>query len=244
MLSGKEHKLLNISIHDVCPSNLENVMAIRNLLSENGITRISFLLIPFYHEKESLLDIKSQIKELIKDNEAILHGYTHMSRDFKNFDYRKLLTNKEAEFLLEENLSLRLDKGIRMLKDLGITPEGFIAPAWLFRKEVFGLLREKGFSFTTDRRYIYDIKNNKAIFSPVISFGSRGFIEKLSIFSFERMFLLVKRLKVVRVALHPVDILNSSKVYRLLKVLDYIKKEGFEITSLYHIVKAKNLIKN
>ncbi|MGC9285923.1 MAG: DUF2334 domain-containing protein [Hydrogenobaculum sp.] len=240
----RKTKLLNISIHDVCPSNLKNVLALQNLLKENGITRISLLLIPFYHEKETLLDIKSEILELTKNSEAILHGYTHMSKDFGKYDYRRIFTNKEAEFLLEDNLSQRLEKGIKMLNNLGISPNGFIAPAWLFRKEVFRLLKEKGFLFTTDRRYIYDLENNKKIFAPVLTFGSRGFVEKLSIFSFDRMYFIVKKLNVVRIAIHPSDASNPLKIYKLLKVLDCIKKEDFEITSLSHIVKAKNLIKN
>ncbi|GAB6078733.1 DUF2334 domain-containing protein [Hydrogenobaculum acidophilum] len=244
MLFRKNHKFLNISIHDVCPSNLQNIFKLKELLVKHDIDNITFLLIPFYHEKESLLDIKSEIQELTKDNEAILHGYAHMSRDFAKYDYRKIFTDKEAEFLLEDNLSQRLDKGLQTFKELGITPKGFIAPAWLFRKEVLELLKEKGFLFTTDRRYIYDIKNNQKIFAPVITFGSRGFVEKLSIFSFDKTYFLTRNLGLVRIALHPVDASNPSKIYKLLKILDIVKKEDFKIASLYHIIKAKNLIKN
>jgi len=244
LLFGKTYKFLNISIHDVCPSNFENVLSLRKLLIENGITNITYLLIPFYHEKETLLDIKNEVLEITTNTEVILHGYTHMSRDFKKYDYRRIFTYKEAEFLLEDELSLRLDKGIEMLKSLGITPKGFIAPAWLFKKELLQLLKEKGFLFTTDRRYIYNLQENKKIFSPVLTFGSRGYVEDISIFSFDKMFFMLKALNVVRIALHPVDIKNPSKIYKLLKVLDYTRKEHFQITSLYHIIKAKNLIKN
>lgn len=244
MLSRKVHKFLNISIHDVCPSNLENIFKLKEFLSKNGFDNITFLLIPFYHGKESLLDIKSEIQTLTKNSETILHGYTHMSKDFKKYDYRKIFTYKEAEFLLENDISSRLDKGIEILKELGIVPKGFIAPAWLFKKELFQLLKEKGFLFTTDRRYIYNLESGKKIFSPVLVFGSRGFVEKISILSFDKMFFIVKNLNVVRIAIHPVDIKKPSKMDKLLKVLDYTKKEYFQISSLYHIVKAKNLIKN
>jgi len=244
LLFRKTHKLLNISIHDVCPSHLENIFKLKELLLENGIYNTTLLLIPFYHRKETLLDIKSEILELTKNSEVILHGYTHMSKDFRKYDYRRIFTNKEAEFLLEGDLSQRLDKGLEIFKNLNIIPKGFVAPAWLFRKEVLRLLKERGFLFTTDRRYIYDLEHNKKIFVPVLTFGSRGFVEKLSIFSFDKMYPLVSRLKVVRIALHPSDASNPLKIYKLLKVLDCIKKEDFDITSLYHIIKAKNLIKN
>ena len=164
---------------------------------------------------------------------------------FKTHKYfNSLFTHKEAEFLLEDKLSLRLDKGIEMLKSLGITPKGFIAPAWLFKKELLQLLKEKGFLFTTDRRYIYNLQENKKIFSPVLTFGSRGYMEDVSIFSFDKVFFMLKALNVARIALHPVDIKNPSKIYKLLKVLEYARKEHFQINSLCHIIKAKNLIKN
>jgi len=244
LLFGKTYKFLNISIHDVCPSNLENIFKLKELLAENGFDNITFLLIPFYHEKETLLDIKNEVLEITTDAEVILHGYTHSSKDFGKYDYRKIFTHKEAEFLLEDELSLRLDKGIEMLKELDITPKGFIAPAWLFKKELLQLLKEKGFLFTTDRRYIYNLQENKKIFLPVLGFGSRGYIEDVSIFSFDKMFFMLKALNVVRIALHPVDIKNPSKIYKLLKVLEYTRKEHFQINGLYHIIKAKNLIKN
>jgi predicted deacetylase len=244
LLSRKTYKLLNISIHDVCPSNIENIFQLKELLVNNGFDSITFLLVPFYHGKESLLDIKSEIQTLTKNSETILHGYTHLSKDFKKYDYRKMFTYKEAEFLLENDLSSRLDKGIEILKDLGIVPKGFIAPAWLFKKELLQLLKEKGFLFTTDRRYIYNLESGKKIFSPVLTFGSRGFIEQISILSFDKMFFVVKNLNVIRIAIHPVDIKKPSKIHKLLKVLDYMRKEHFHISSLYHIIKAKNLIKN
>jgi len=72
LLFGKTYKFLNISIHDVCPSNFENVLSLRKLLIENGITNITYLLIPFYHEKETLLDIKNEVLEITTNAEGDL----------------------------------------------------------------------------------------------------------------------------------------------------------------------------
>lgn len=204
-----------------------------------NINKISYLLIPNYHNQESLYEIIPELDAIIQDNEIILHGYNHISRDFKFYDYRRLLTNKEAEFLLEKNLDQKIDIGLKILRDLGRLPKGFIAPAWLMRKDCFALLKLKGFLFTTDRRYIYDLKTDNKIFSPVISFGSRGFIKDISIMLFDKQFYIYKKLKVVRIAIHPIDIKEPIKIKKLTKILQNIQKSDFIVCNLEHIINIK-----
>ncbi len=229
--------MINISIHDITKSSLENIKILKSILNEYGINKISYLLIPFYHEKESIIDIKDEVLELIQNNEVILHGYTHLSKAFKLWDYRKIFTYYEGEFLSEDSLKDRIKKGLDILDKIDIKPRGFIAPAWMFKKELISILKDMGFSFTTDRRYIYNLEEDKKVFAPVISFGSRGFVEDVSIFSFDKSFLAFKSLN-TRIALHPIDATSSKKIEKLKKVLDRIKAK--DVYDLYHIVKAKN----
>lgn len=211
---------LNVSVHDITKSNLEMVEEMLEFLDNLSVEKLTLLLIPFYHEKESLLEIKQWIDKNIKDNEVVLHGYTHKSGRF--YDFRDLLTNQEGEFAYYQDIEERIKKGLEVLKTLGYDPEGFIPPAWLMRKSDFPLLKKYGFKFTTDRRYIYDIQNNRKILSPVISFGSRGFIEALSVITFKKQFYILKLLNpvVIRIALHPVDVLNKKKLQYVKEILD------------------------
>ncbi|WP_028950606.1 polysaccharide deacetylase family protein [Sulfurihydrogenibium subterraneum] len=229
---------LNVSIHDITKSNLEMIEELLEFLNNLGVENLTFLLIPFYHEKGSLFEIKQWLYENIKDNEVVLHGYTHKSGKF--YSYKDLLTNQEGEFAYYQDTEERIKKGLEMLKSLGYNPEGFIPPAWLMKKSDFQLLKKYGFKFTTDRRFVYDLENNKKILSPVLSFGSRGFIETLSVISFKRHFSILKLLNpvVIRIALHPVDVLNKKKLKLVKDILD---SHDFEFIFLKDTL---NFIKN
>mgnify|MGYP001772903250 CR=1 FL=1 len=229
---------VNVSIHDITKSNLEMIEELLEFLNNLGVEKLTFLLIPFYHEKESLFEIKQWLDENIKDNEVVLHGYTHKSGKF--YSYKDLFTNQEGEFAYYQDTEERIKKGLEMLKSLGYKPEGFIPPAWLMKKSDFQLLKKYGFKFTTDRRFVYDLKNDKKILSPVLSFGSRGFIETLSVISFKRYFSILKLLNpvVIRIALHPVDAVNKKKLKLVKDILD---SHDFEFIFLKDTL---NFIKN
>lgn len=220
---------LNVSIHDITKSNLENIQTLIEVLDAYSVKKISLLVIPFYHEKETLEDIKDWLYKNLKDKEIILHGYTHQSGKFNNF--RDFLTDKEGEFAYYENLEERLNKAINILKNLEINSRGFIPPAWLIDKEHLKLLKKFGFRFTTNRLYIIDLKNNRKIFSPVLSFGSKGMIKNISIKTFKLQTFILRhlRLPLLRLALHPVDAKDKTKL-RL--IADFLKNNDFEFIFL------------
>lgn len=228
---------LNVSIHDITKSNVEMVDDLLEFLNNFNVEKITFLLIPYYHEKESLFEIKDWLLNNVKDNEVVLHGYTHKSGKLKNF--KDFLTNNEAEFEYYTDIEDRILKGLKILGDLGYHPEGFIPPGWLMRKQDFTILKKYNFKFTTDRRYIYNLQTDKKIFSPVLSFGGRGFFERLSIFAFDKQVKMMKALKIpiFRIALHPVDATNKEKLYLLTQ---FFKQDEYDFISLKD---ASNFIK-
>ncbi|WP_078058152.1 DUF2334 domain-containing protein [Desulfurobacterium indicum] len=126
----------NISIHDITKSTLKNVKKLKEILKEEGMEKISYLLIPYYHEKECLTEIADEIKSLVRNGEPILHGYTHKGKKLKKLSPTKLLTDNEGEFISHNNIEERLIKGKEILKKINIEPEGFIAPAWLMKKRL------------------------------------------------------------------------------------------------------------
>ncbi len=216
---------LNVSIHDVTKSNLKDVQTLLELLDNLSVKKITLLLIPFYHEKESLEEIKDWLYEHLEGKEIVLHGYTHKSGKFN--DFRDFLTRQEGEFAYYNDLEDRLNKAIKILKDLGLNNEGFIPPAWLINKEGLDILKKFGFSFTTNRLHILDLKNDRKIFSPVLSFGSTGILKSISINTFKLQTFLLKqlRLPVLRLALHPVDAKDKTK---LKLISDFLSSEDFE----------------
>jgi len=219
----------NVSIHDVTKSSLSKVKRIKELLMEEGIEKITYLLIPNYHEKETLTEVREEIKEVISDGEPVLHGYTHKGKEYFKLSPMKLFTSNEGEFVSfeEKELKERIRKGKKMLEKLGINPKGFIPPAWLIRKTTLKTLKEEGFEFATNRYFIFNLKINQKLFSPVVTFSCREPIQWLS----KELFLLqtdlyARFLKAVRVAIHPCDIDDNEKVNLIKKAVNDLRSSG------------------
>ncbi|SNR82219.1 DUF2334 domain-containing protein [Desulfurobacterium atlanticum] len=224
-------EFFNVSIHDVTKSSLSKVKRIKELLMEEGIEKITYLLIPNYHRGETITEIKEEIQELVSNGEPVLHGYTHKGKEYFKLSPMKLFTSNEGEFISfsEEELKKRLRKGKKILEEIGIRPKGFIPPAWLIKKSTIKTLKEEGFEFATNRYFVFNLKNEQKQFSPVVTFSCREPIQWLS----KELFLLqtdlyARFLKAVRIAIHPCDIDNTEKVNLIKKAINDLKAVGQE----------------
>ncbi len=225
----KHNKFFNVSIHDVTPSFLNHVKLISDLLSDLGIKKITYLVIPNYHGKENILRCVDELKRLIGKNEIALHGYTHLGRKDWLFSYRKLLTDNEGEFVSFSNIKYRIDQGLCIARSAGINPIGFIPPAWLIKKSDIDLFLDYYFIFLNTRFYIYDLRNRKRYKSPVLTFSSRGLLKKISIHTFKVMQLMVDKYDITRIALHPKDLETQEKVKIITDVIKKMKDSRSEI---------------
>lgn len=203
---------MNVSIHDLTKSTLNQVRELVRVLREEGVKNITFLVVPRYHEKEAITDICDEIRQLAGQNEIVLHGYTHLGQRFPAFSYRRFFTGYEGEFVCFRDIKERLQEGLRLFEECRLKPAGFIPPAWLMRKEDFDTLRDLNLRFTTDRRYLYDLHTGKKHFSPVVAFSSRSPIQELSILYVAGAIRLSSGLKLLRVALHPPDVSSKTKI--------------------------------
>ncbi|MEJ5172839.1 MAG: polysaccharide deacetylase family protein [Hydrogenothermaceae bacterium] len=235
-------KYINISVHDLTKSNIKMVEGLVKMLREEGVDKISFLIIPEYHNIESIDKICEEVKHLVSENEVILHGYSHLGKRFSPFSYKNLFTNDEGEFVSFEDTQERLIKGLDILSRCGFKPDGFIPPAWLMKKEEYVVLRKLGFKFTTDRRYLYDLQSNRKYFSPVLTFSSRKILEWLSVVYVSSAWKFVNKLSLVRIALHPKDIKSKTKISLLKNILGKIHSR--KIISLTDYIDEINLTKN
>lgn len=234
-------KYINISIHDVTKSTLNQVKEIVRVLGEEGVKKITFLVVPYYHGKEKITEICDELIHLVGQNEVVLHGYTHLGLKFSRFSYKILFTGYEGEFVSFKDTSIRLKEGLRLFDGCKIKPSGFIPPAWLMRKKEFETLRNFDFKFTTDRRYVYDLQTGKRYFSPVITFSSRKPLQELSILYTICATRLTFGLKLLRVALHPPDINSKLKLRMILNIIR--KNSHRKHTTLSDFIDEINLTK-
>lgn len=233
-------RFLNLSIHDLTPSTFQMVREIVSILEDSGVEKISFLVIPNYHNLENLNQMEEEIRNLVQGNEVILHGYTHLGKRFPFYSYKNLFTNYEGEFVSFGDTKERVERGIDILRSVGLEAHGFIPPAWLMRKKDFNILKDFGFRFTTDRLYIYDLKENRRYLSPVLTFSCRTLMDQLSILTFRLSSKVISNLKVVRLAIHPGDLLYPEKVKLISTFLK--KNRELRLSSFQEILNELKLI--
>lgn len=205
-------KYINISIHDITKSNLPLVKDTVHFLRSIDIDKLTFLLIPKYHNIEVISEIIDDIRPIIQGGEVVLHGYTHLGKRFSPLSYRNIFTNTEGEFISFDDIYSRIINGLRIFAECNITARGFIPPAWLMRREDFNLLKKFNLRFTTDRIYIYDLEKDCRYFSPVLTFSSRKVIKQFSLLYFYTAGRLLKNINIVRVAIHPQDVKSNLKL--------------------------------
>lgn len=222
-------KYFNISIHDVTSSSLSQVEQISKLLNELHIEKPTYLVIPKYHGKDDIIAHAKKLKSIIGNHEIAMHGYTHKSKPVWKFSYKKLFSENEGEFAEETDLMTRISLGLDILRKTNLEPKGFIPPAWLIRNNSIKLFYNSCFAFLNTRSYIYDLRNMRRYRSPVLTFSSRGILQKLSIITFKVMCFTFRNYNMIRIAIHPKDIEMTKKVNIIRDVVIYMKHEREEV---------------
>lgn len=136
---GKKNIL--ISVDDVTPKNINNVIYIISELEKFGIYKLNLAVVPNNGEKEDIslsngvIRLVTQQKNLGSD--IIMHGYSHTMHKPtgwgpKHVLFGKIIGREEAEFLNlngDESAYL-LDKGLKIFHNIGVNPDGFLPPVW------------------------------------------------------------------------------------------------------------------
>src|SRR5207249_2679688 len=133
---------LVVSLHDIAPPNREVVDRILSRLDRLGIRVCSLLVVPDYHHQGSMTNDRAFISWLrdleSAGHEIVIHGYFHERPRRRNENLRekfitRLYTQGEGEFFdLDYAEALRRITSARdAFLASGLTPRGFIAPAWL-----------------------------------------------------------------------------------------------------------------
>jgi len=222
-------KYFNVSIHDVTSSFLNQVKQISNLLTELGIKKPTYLIIPKYHGKDDIISYANEIKDIIGNHEIAMHGYTHSGKHDWVLSYMKLFTDNEGEFISFHESRIRIALGLDILRKAKLEPKGFVPPAWLINKEDIKLFCDSCFTFLNTRLYIYDLKHKKRYRSPVLTFSSRGLLQTLSIHAFKPANYIFKNYGIIRIAIHPKDIDTPKKIKIIKQVIKDIKNKREEV---------------
>ncbi len=223
-------KSLVVSLHDVSPltqTSCENILA---QLQDLGVRQTSLLVIPNHHGKAPITQDSSfrnwLARKVEADHEPVLHGYFHQRQRQRDDSFFSKLTTEiytagEGEFfdLSAGEAKDRLQRG---LKDLAFLPRkvaGFIAPAWLLSAAAEDAVDKLGFRYTTRLGCVRIFGRSGEIRSRSLVWSTRAkWRAAISLAWNKGLAISTTQAPLIRVAIHPPDLLNSA-VWRQVRQL-------------------------
>jgi predicted deacetylase len=185
-------------------------------VSRLGIDRVSLSVVPRWHGEASFHRDRTLV-EWLRDcleagHELCLHGCFHVSRDVRGGPVSQLVgrvyTACEGEFyqLTRQEAARRIEVGRESFRHSGLHPAGFVPPAWLLSEDALQAVREAGLGFATSLNHVRFISGNRVLHAPALVVSSRCAWRRLVSRAWVPLWIRCRRrLRVLRVAVHPVD---------------------------------------
>jgi predicted deacetylase len=162
---------LVVSVHDVTPSNRTEVDELLRDIAHRGVRVCSLLVVPDYHHQGNFLQDR-QFTAWLRDleghgHEIVIHGYFHQRPSRPNESVidklvTRFYTQREGEFydLDYAEAYRRINTARKEFLEAGLTPRGFIAPAWLLSAEAEQAVRDAELEYTTRLRTVRDVRHH------------------------------------------------------------------------------------
>ncbi len=221
---------LLITVHDVTPALSDRVRELWQLCSARGVIP-GLLVVPDWHgaapiERDRafanwILDCAAQGAEIF------LHGERHdeigLPRTWRD-ELRALgRTNNEGEFLTLDYDAARerIDRGLSRLRALGLSPIGFVPPAWLAKSATHQAVRDAGLAVSESDGEVHVHATGAQLPSPVVRWSARGTVRAYGSVIQERLrWGLQRSAPVMRIALHPADLDHPATARSVERGLD------------------------
>lgn len=235
--------MLIVSVHDVAPSTSVEVRWLLDRLDEVGVTRRVLKVIP--HELDAW-DVRRapELAELLRDevargSEVVLHGWSHRE-DGPLWGPRvdvlrgRLFAGGRAEFLSigSAEAASRIRDGVQALTELGLSPRGFCAPAWLGRSDLPDMARDAGLDYLVWLSGIEDLRRDERTVIPPIGYlGVGGLREALAqIGGVAAMTIARRRNLPLRIVLHPQGARVSPHAQRAIALAGALRRHRSVVT--------------
>jgi predicted deacetylase len=134
---------LAVALHDVEPRSFARSLEIRHWLTERGVSRVTFLVIPaadLHPIGARAPELAAWLRERVACGDTIAqHGLAHRAGAVATWP-RSLIANWQggaaAEFpgLSADDTARRVHTGIRLLKEIELDPRGFVAPGYAYTR--------------------------------------------------------------------------------------------------------------
>jgi len=216
---------LIVSIHDVSPRTKAECAEIFAQLAQLGLKTCTWLVVPDHHRQGHIRDDAEFCEWLCAletaGHEIVIHGYHHQREPRANdtlFDrlVTRVYTAEEGEFYdIDYDRALKLvQQAQEELREIGVRPEGFIAPAWLLSAPAEEALKEAGLQYTTRLRHVRDLHSGRSHVSQSLVWSSRSWWRRVvSVWWNRALFRRLTDNPLMRIAIHPTD-LRYPQVWR------------------------------
>ncbi len=232
---------VHVSIHDVSPAWEGEIDLALDECHAIG-AKPALLVVPNFHGRSPLADHPAFCKKLQRlqadGHEIFLHGFFHRAGfgdatqqsdagKFEKFFAQKIVSAGEAEFsdVSKNEAAKRLEDGEKVLKDAGLSIDGFVAPAWSMPKWLVPMLGSRGVRFTEDHTHVYDPTEKRSRASLVLNFASRTPSRLLSSVAYCRLARPLRRFVPARVAIHPGDMHSDLLRHEVRDLLTWAKSD-------------------
>jgi predicted deacetylase len=215
--AGAAADSLVVSLHDVAPSTQPITSTIISELTRHGVRVCSILVVPDYHHQGIFAkhrEFVTWLRGLEADgHEIVIHGYFHERPPHEKETLRdKLLTRfytrNEGEFydLNYEEALRRITTALDEFRAQGLTPRGFIAPAWLLGNEAERAVCDAQLEYTTRLQSVCDFRSGNVFPARTLVYSVHNTWRRALSRSWNAaLFRLLKTNTLLRISIHPRD---------------------------------------
>ncbi|MEY2491012.1 MAG: uncharacterized protein QOC70_2954 [Verrucomicrobiota bacterium] len=232
-----DREALIVSVHDVAPATRSAVEEILSELSQHRVPVCSLLVIPNYHHCGSFTDDRGFVRWLqdleAQGHEIVIHGYFHERprRDDENLPekfFTRLYTNDEGEFydLDYDEAFRRITQAREEFVRAGLTPRGFIAPAWLLGSAAERAATEAEMEYTTRLTGVRDLRSGNNFPARTLAYSVRSGWRRVASLAWNEV--LARQLagtQLARVSIHPPDRQHAEIWQQILRLTDRLAAE-------------------
>jgi predicted deacetylase len=212
-----DRESLVVSVHDVAPVSQSRVEEIVAELAHHGVSVCSLLVVPNYHHRGCFKEDPAFVRWLqdleAKGHEIVIHGYFH-ERPRQDGDrlsekfFTQLYTKGEGEFydLDYDEAFRRITRAREEFAAAGLTPRGFIAPAWLLSTAAERAAADAEMEYTTRLTGVRDLRSRENFRARTLVYSVRSGWRRTASLAWNTA--LARHLAgadLARISLHPPD---------------------------------------
>lgn len=209
-----------LAIHDVWPGNFQLVAGYLARLRSLGARRFALLAVPAYHGAPAMDGNREFIdwmrEESQRGTELFLHGWHHLmdpglSRSAWGRFVNRRLVEREAEFcgLPRAERTRIFGEGLEVWRRTDLPLAGFVAPTWHGSPPREDMLAA-GIPLWETRFRLHHLASGRSASVPPLAWGQNPGTGKVTLMGGEAWLSVLRRIPLIKVALHPGDLEAGS----------------------------------